>query len=208
MMNDNDEVIGSEEPKAPEGTAPEPGVSERAQDESSAHREPSATESEREAGAWDDVAHALNDLGQAVTAWAGAFRDDPETRRHASELKSGFERMGRQMGDALDSVAGSDFGRSVASAANKAGAAMNDAARRAGDQVSPFVVTTLRGAADGIQRAADRLERRAEEVGARAAEGEPEPTPEAPEVPEPPDAPAAPPVTPDESPGAQDDEAS
>ena len=179
----NDEEARGDQEATPEAEPTEP----KEQQEASAG-------AERQAGAWDDVSHALNDLGEAVTTWAAAFKDDPETRRHAAELKDGFERLGRQMGDALDSVSGTDFGRSVTEAAGRAGAAMGDVARKAGDQVSPFVVSTLRGASEGIRRAADRLEKRGAEVGSDATEGDiAEATPEAPEAPVPP----VPPVPPE-----------
>ena len=102
------------------------------------------------------------------------------------------------MGDTLDSAADTDFGKSVAQAAGRAGVAMTDAARKAGDQVAPFVVTALRGAADGIRRAADGLERRAGtetgESDESAAESPEAPVPPAPEAskPEPPATPEPP----------------
>jgi len=142
-----------------------------------------------QAGPWEDVTRALQDLGDAVTAWAAALKDDPDTQRHARQLKDGFERLGRQIGDTLDSAADSDLGKSVAQAAGRAGAAVSDAARKAADQVGPFAVTALRGAAEGIRRAADGLEKRAgtgptgDEVAAETTPPAPEP-PAAPEPPE------------------------
>ena len=149
------------------------------------------SQAEREAGAWDEVAHALDELGQAVTAWTRALKDDPETRRHASDLKDGFERLGRQMGDTLDSATDTEFGRGVSEAAGRAGAAVGDAARKAGDQVAPFVIGALRGAAEGIRRAADGLEARTgSPAGDESVEGEavePPPAPQPPPVPESPE---------------------
>ena len=189
----NDEEARSDDESTAESTADSEHVgSQPSEPEPTGASSAQTDEGERQAGAWDDVADALNDLGKAVTTWAAAFKDDPETRRHAGDLQQGFERLGRQMGDALDSVAESDFGRSVAQAAGRAGTAMGDAARKAGDQVSPFVVSTLRGASEGIRRAADRLDKRGAEVAAEAAEGsaEPPPAPEPPVPPEPPPPPA------------------
>lgn len=193
--------MSDEEVRSDPGAASGPGPTEpertEPQSTETVEQPETAEGAERQAGAWDDVSHALNDLGEAVTTWAAAFRDDPETRRHASELKDGFERLGRQMGDALDSVSGSDFGRSVTQAAGRAGAAMGDVARKAGDQVSPFVVSTLRGASEGIHRAADRLDKRGSEVGSDAAPSDASETSaataeaaEAPEAPVPPVPPA------------------
>jgi hypothetical protein len=107
---------------------------------------------------WEEVKSALDSLGDAMTRWANSVQDDPENRRHARDIKEQFESMGHDMGRALDSAADSDFVKGMGEAAGKAGEAFTGAARTVGREVTPFVATAFRTAAEGIRVAADKIE--------------------------------------------------
>ena len=103
--------------------------------------------------AWREVAARLDDLGDAITRWARATKDDPDNRRRATELKERIEAMGRQIGDVLKQAGG-----------------------RFSEEVAPRMASAFDAAADKLRDAAERSEQK------EASESEPEPEPEAPEA--------------------------
>lgn len=122
---------------------------------------------------WREVKRSLEQLGDSMTRWANAVKDDPENRRHAQEMKEQFERMGNDIGRALDSAADSDFVKDLGSAAGKAGEAFTDAAKTVGREVTPFVATAFRTAAEGIRVVADKIEETSAQRRSRHAGHEP-----------------------------------
>lgn len=107
---------------------------------------------------WSEVKRSLDELGAALTKWAGAVKDDPDNRRQAREIKEQFETMGRDIGKVIDTAADSDFARDMGSAANKAGEAVVDAARTVGREVRPFMATAFRTAAEGMRIVAEKVD--------------------------------------------------
>lgn len=124
---------------------------------------------------WNDVVASLDELGNAVGAWARAVTDDPRNRRRARQLKDGLESVGRQIGDVVDNATRTDIGSQVGSAAAKAGDIMLDTARRVGDEVAPRLAGAFRSAAEGLRQTAERMERRATGTSPTTGEGAVEP---------------------------------
>lgn len=144
--------------------------------EPSAQGAPQESESTTTPGAeprtdpWPDVVRSLDELGRAVTAWASAVRDDPENRTRVKELQEHLEVMGRQVGEVADSAMRSDVAKQVGSAFVATGEVVASTAKRVSDEVSPFVASAFRTAAESIRDAAQRIEQ-------RTAEAPSEPTP-------------------------------
>lgn len=124
-----------------------------------------APEAAPQADPWTDVVRSLDDFGRAVTAWVSAVREDPDNRRRAKELQSQLDAVGRQIGDSVDAAVRSDVAQQMGSAAMATGEVMIGTAKRVGDEVSPFVASALRSAAEGIRGAAERIEAKATQEG-------------------------------------------
>lgn len=130
------------------------------EDTGTTHETPGAPHSSEPAGRteWEEVKSSLDELGEAMSRWANSVKDDPENRRHARDIKEQFESMGHDIGRALDSAADSEFVKGMGDAAGKAGEAFTDAAKTVGREVTPFVATAFRTAAEGIRVVADKIE--------------------------------------------------
>lgn len=136
--------------------------------------------------AWSDVMASMDQLGKSVGAWAGSVQDDARGRERARQLKSGLERVGKQLGEVFESATKSGFVQEMGTAAIKTGDVVIDSARRVGDEVAPHVAGAFISAAQGLLSAAERLTARAaESVTEMAEEGE-EKTPARPAPPVPP----------------------
>lgn len=126
---------------------------------------------QRPAESWAEVVRSLDDLATAVTGWAAAMRDDPENRRRVKQLQQQLEGVGKQIGEAADAAAKSDFVKQVGEAAVTTGEVVFDSAKRFSGQVAPYISSTLQTAAEGIRDAAKRVDERASaREGSPAAE--------------------------------------
>lgn len=130
--------------------------------------------------AWEDVKRALDELGSSVAQWAASVKDDPENRRHIEELKTGINDLGDELGRIVDKAAQSDVGRTVGGAAQKAGDAIGDTARKVGTEAGPHVAAAFRSVAEGMRKAAESVESKV----ASADGPSPAPAPPVPPIPE------------------------
>lgn len=126
------------------------------------------------ATAWGDVVRAMDQLGSSVAAWAKAVKDDPENRERARQVQEKLEGFGKQVGEAFDAAARSDFAQHVSSAAVAAGDAAKDVARKFTDEAASSVADALRSASESIRKVAER----------QKADGEQAETPESPGQPD------------------------
>jgi hypothetical protein len=147
----------SDEPtasSASSGTTPEP------------EHEPASTSS---ADAWEEVLGAMRELGDAVSSWAQTAAQDPETRRHLDELRSGVSDMAREADEAFTSLSNSDFGKSVSQGASQAGEAIGNAAMEFGQAAAPHVAAAFAGLAEVFGQAAQHMGEAAEKRSAASA---------------------------------------
>jgi hypothetical protein len=107
------------------------------------------------ASAWSDVMKALDELGASVSAWAKAVKDDPETRRRASELQQKLDEFGRQLSDTFDAASRSEVAHHVTSAAVAAGEVVVETARKLGDEAAPRMAAAFRAVGDSIRKATE-----------------------------------------------------
>jgi hypothetical protein len=131
---------------------------------------------------WSDIARQLEALGSSVAAYIKATMDDPETKRHAAEVRAQLERAAGAVGDAMSDAARSEAGQKVYNAATTVAGAAVSTGQKVAEEVRPHLADALRRANEAVRAAAESMTARGEAAaaeGAGAAPGAGEPAAEA-----------------------------
>lgn len=108
-------------------------------------------------GDWDEIERQLTEFGQRMADMVRTAVDDPDTRRHAREVKSRLEQMAGRIGDAVESAASSPEATRL-----------REAGKQAAADAAPHVASALRVANEMLQGVVDKLEERAADLSGRA----------------------------------------
>jgi len=122
--------------------------------------------------AWRDVLTQIDALGESIGRWAKAAVNDPENRRHASEIRDKLDAVGAKIGSAFDEATQTDIGRKVADAADKTGKTIVDVSGKVAEEAAPAVASALSGLAGLLGKAAERVGQAAERPAATVATGD------------------------------------
>jgi len=129
-----------------------------------------ATTSPGAGDAWRSVVVQIDALGDAVGAWTRAAIDDPENRRHATEIRAKLESITHRVAATIDEASKTDVGSAVVEGAEKTGQAISDAGGKVADAAAPHVASALTGLAGVLGKAAERVGRAAERPAAEPSE--------------------------------------
>jgi len=140
--------------------------------------EPPAAPGPSTGEAWDAVLARMSDFGVAVSVWAGAAANEPETKERLDEVRAGIDEIGTKLDAAV--------GRAVRS---QAGQAIGDAARTVAEATAPTVRDVFSELSNMFGRAASRVDAT---VKAAAADSAPV------------EEPASPPSSPESEPSGPD----
>ena len=157
--------------------------------------EPSTPSGPGTGDAWNEVVARMNDLADAVSAWAKAAANEPDTKQKLDQMRGGINNIARKADAVADRVASSDPGRQFMDGAEQAGQALSDAAQQVSQSAAPHMRNAFAGISDVFGKAAARVDeatRRREQHA--SAPGESEKTPDA--APAAPAIPASPPASP------------
>jgi len=164
---------------------------------------PSSTE------AWNDVLARMSDLGEAVTRWAKATANEPDTKQKLDQVRAGINDIGQKADAALGRAVRSDIGNQVREGAEQAGQAFSDAAQHVTQAAAPHMKSAFAGLSDVFGKAAAKVDeaahRHQSETTAHAEDTAPAQTapPASPATPETPVATAVP--TEDNPPAPKDE---
>jgi hypothetical protein len=122
---------------------------------------------------WSDIGRQLEDLGSSVAAYIKATMDDPETKRHAAEVRAQLETAAKSVADAMAEAGRSEAGQKVYNAATTVAGAAVATGQKVADEVRPHLADALRKANEAVKAAAESMTSR----GEPAAEGGAAPTP-------------------------------
>lgn len=125
---------------------------------------------------WSDITRQLEELGASVASYIRATMDDPETKRHAAEVREQLERAAGAVGEAMSDAARSDAGQRVYNAATSVAGAAVATGQKVADEVRPHLADAIRKANDAVRAAAESMTSR----GDKAAEEPEAPAPAAP----------------------------
>lgn len=129
-----------------------------------------ASEPQDRSDTWDEIENQLVEFGQRMADLVRSAIDDPETRRHAREVKVRLEDMAGRIGDAVDSAVTSADASGVRERAGEAAGVVVSAGKRAAGEAAPHVASALRVANETLQGLVDRLDERSSSPGAEAGE--------------------------------------
>jgi hypothetical protein len=125
---------------------------------------PEAPEAPQRNDAWDDIERQLAEFGQRMADLVRSAIDDPETRRHAREVKVRLEDMAGRIGDAVDSAVSSAEVSGARERVGEAAETVVSASRRAAGEAAPHVASALLVANEMLQGVVDRFDDRAPAV--------------------------------------------
>jgi len=111
--------------------------------------------------AWDAVLARMGDFGVAVTVWAGAAANEPETKERLDQVRAGIDEIGTKLDAAV--------GRAVRS---QAGQAIGDAARTVAEATAPTVRDVFSELSGMFGRAASRVDETVKAAAAESASAE------------------------------------
>lgn len=120
---------------------------------------------------WSDIGRQLEELGSSVAAYIKATMDDPETKRHAAEVREQLEGAAKSVGDALAEAGRSEAGQKVYNAATTVAGAAVATGQKVAEEVRPHLADALRKANEAVRAAAESMTSRgdAPAEGAEAA---------------------------------------
>lgn len=106
---------------------------------------------------WSDIGRQLEELGASVAGYIRATMDDPETKRHAAEVRAQLQHAASAVGEAMSEGAHSETGQKVYNAATSvAGAAVATGQKVAGE-VRPHLADAIRKANEAVRAAAESM---------------------------------------------------
>jgi hypothetical protein len=141
---------------------------------------------------WSDIGRQLEDLGSSVAAYIKATMDDPETKRHAAEVREQLETAAKSVADAMAEAGRSEAGQKVYNAATTVAGAAVATGQKVAEEVRPHLADALRKANEAVRAAAESMTSR----GEAGTEGGMAPTPAEPTEESPaPKTPGEPPAT-------------
>lgn len=108
--------------------------------------------------AWSDVGSRFEELADAIAEWAKAAVNDPDVKRHGTELRDKLSELGKAVGNAIDDAAASDVGQQVKGAAVKTGDAISQSAKEFGEAAKPHVASAMSAVAEALGKAAEKVE--------------------------------------------------
>lgn len=116
---------------------------------------------------WSDIGRQLEELGSSVASYIKATMDDPETKRHAAEVREQLETAAKSVADAMAEAGRSEAGQKVYNAATTVAGAAVATGQKVADEVRPHLADALRKANEAVRAAAESMTSR----GAAPAEG-------------------------------------
>lgn len=108
--------------------------------------------------AWDDVVARLSGLGDAVTRWAKAAANEPDTKQKLDQVRVGIDEIGQKADAALGRAVRSDLGHQVREGAEQAGQAMSDAVQQVSQAAGPHLKNVFSEISDIFGKAAVRVD--------------------------------------------------
>lgn len=108
--------------------------------------------------AWDDVLARLSALGDAVTRWAKAAANEPDTKQKLDQVRAGIDEIGQKADAALGRAVRSDLGHQVREGAEQAGQAMSDAVQQVSQAAGPHLKNVFSEISDIFGKAAVRVD--------------------------------------------------
>lgn len=127
---------------------------------------------------WSDITRQLEELGASVASYIRATMDDPETKRHAAEVRAQLDRAAGAVGDAMSEAARSDAGQKVYNAATTVAGAAMARGQKVAEEVRPHLADAIRKANEAVRAAADSMTSRGDSAAeARGADSSDAPAP-------------------------------
>jgi hypothetical protein len=123
---------------------------------------------------WSDIGRQLEQLGSSVAAYIKATMDDPETKRHAAEVRAQLETAAKSVADAMAEAGRSEAGQKVYNAATTVAGAAVATGQKVADEVRPHLADALRKANEAVRAAAESMTSRSD-VPADGADSAKEP---------------------------------
>jgi hypothetical protein len=133
---------------------------------------------------WSDIGRQLEELGSSVAAYIKATMDDPETKRHAAEVREQLETAAKAVGEAMTDARRSEAGQKAYNAATTVAGAAVATGQKVAEEVRPHLADALRKANEAVRAAAESMTSRSGDAAAAGTE-------EAPPADEPAEPPAA-----------------
>jgi len=119
-----------------------------------------------------------------VAAYIKATMDDPETKRHAAEVREQLETAAKAVGEAMTDARRSEAGQKAYNAATTVAGAAVATGQKVAEEVRPHLADALRKANEAVRAAAESMTSRSGDAAAAGTE-------EAPPAAEPAEPPAA-----------------
>ena len=122
---------------------------------------------------WSDIGRQLEELGSSVAAYIKATMDDPETKRHAAEVREQLETAAKAVGEAMTDARRSEAGQKAYNAATTVAGAAVATGQKVAEEVRPHLADALRKANEAVRAAAESMTSRSGDAAAAGTEEAP-----------------------------------